>query len=36
MRQEIVAREVSAMRAAQLDALVSVSPENFAYLTGFL
>jgi Xaa-Pro dipeptidase len=36
MRQGIVAREVSAMREAQLDALVSISPENFAYLTGFL
>jgi len=36
MRQEVVAREVSAMREAQLDALVSVSPESFAYVTGFL
>src|SRR6516225_2953334 len=36
MRQEIVAREVSAMREARLDALVSISPENFAYVTGFL
>jgi Xaa-Pro aminopeptidase len=36
MRQEIVAREVSAMREAQLDALISSSPENFAYTTGFL
>jgi Xaa-Pro aminopeptidase len=36
MRQDIVAREVSAMREVQLDALVSISPENFAYLTGFL
>jgi Xaa-Pro dipeptidase len=36
MRQEIVAREVSAMQAAKLDALISISPENFAYVTGFL
>jgi Xaa-Pro aminopeptidase len=36
MRQDIVAREVGAMRAAHLDALISISPENFAYVTGFL
>jgi Xaa-Pro dipeptidase len=36
MRQEVIAREVSAMREAQLDALISISPENFAYVTGFL
>lgn len=36
MRQEVIAREVGAMRQAQLDALISISPENFAYLTGFL
>ena len=36
MRQEVIAREIKAMRAAKLDALISVSPENFAYLTGFL
>src|ERR1700745_4170196 len=36
MRQDIVAREVSVMRQARLDAIVSISPENFAYVTGFL
>jgi Xaa-Pro dipeptidase len=36
MRQDVIAREVSAMREAQLDALISISPENFAYVTGFL
>jgi Xaa-Pro dipeptidase len=36
MRQDVIARQVSAMRAAGLDALLSVSPENFAYVTGFL
>jgi Xaa-Pro aminopeptidase len=36
MRQEIVARQVTAMRAAQLDALILISPENFAYVAGFL
>jgi Xaa-Pro aminopeptidase len=36
MRQDIVARQVNAIRAAELDAIVSVSPENFAYVTGFL
>jgi Xaa-Pro aminopeptidase len=36
MREDVIAREVSAMRAAGLDALVSISPENFAYVTGFL
>lgn len=35
MRQEVVARQTSAMREGQLDALVSISPENFAYVTGF-
>jgi Xaa-Pro aminopeptidase len=36
MRQDVIARQVSAMREAGLDALVSISPENFAYVTGFL
>ena len=36
MRQDVIARQVAAMRAAGLDAVVSVSPENFAYVTGFL
>src|SRR6266550_1390519 len=36
MRQDVIARQVAAMRAANLDAIVSISPENFAYVTGFL
>jgi Xaa-Pro aminopeptidase len=36
MRRDIVERQVRAMRAAGLDALISCSPENFAYLTGFV
>ncbi|MGQ0750458.1 MAG: M24 family metallopeptidase [Betaproteobacteria bacterium] len=36
MRREIVARQVSAMREIGLDAMISCSPENFAYLTGFV
>jgi Xaa-Pro dipeptidase len=36
MRKEIIDRQVSAMRAAGLDAMISCSPENFAYLTGFV
>src|SRR4051812_17928211 len=36
MRKEIVDRQVEAMRAAGLDAMISCSPENFAYLTGFV
>lgn len=36
MRKEIVERQVKAMRTAGLDALISCSPENFAYLTGFV
>ena len=36
MRQDVIARQVGAMRDAGLDALVSISPENFAYVTGFL
>ena len=36
MRQDIIEREVRAMREAGLDAIVSCSPENFAYVTGFM
>jgi len=36
MRKEIVDRQVQAMRNAELDAMISCSPENFAYLTGFV
>src|SRR5262245_18602345 len=36
MRQDVIARQVVAMREATLDAIVSISPENFAYVTGFL
>jgi len=36
MQQEIVDRQVRAMRASGLDAMISCSPENFAYLTGFV
>ncbi len=36
MRQDVIARQSAAMKAAELDAIVSVSPENFAYVTGFL
>src|SRR5712672_3298277 len=36
MRQDVIARQVAAMRDARLGALLSISPENFAYVTGFL
>lgn len=36
MRQDVIARQTQAMRKTGLDAIVSVSPENFAYVTGFL
>src|SRR5439155_22701266 len=36
MRQDVIARQVRAIKEAGLDALVSISPENFAYVTGFL
>lgn len=36
MRQEIVSRLLDAMKPAQLDAVVTSSPENFAYLNGFV
>jgi len=36
MRPETVTKQVKAMQAAGLDAMISCSPENFAYLTGFV
>lgn len=36
MRKEIVDRQAQSMRASGLDAMISCSPENFAYLTGFV
>src|SRR5258707_11845644 len=36
MRQDGIARLLRAMREAGLDAIVAISPENFAYVTGFL
>lgn len=36
MRQKVVERQITAMQAHGLDALVSCSPENFAYGTGFV
>ena len=36
MRQDVIARQARAMKEAALDAVVSMSPENFAYVTGFL
>ncbi len=36
MRQDVIARQVRAMKEPGLDAIVSISPENFAYVTGFL
>ncbi|MBC7779398.1 MAG: aminopeptidase P family protein [Proteobacteria bacterium] len=36
MRPEIVARLVAAMKPAGLDAVVTVSPENFGWLNGFV
>lgn len=36
MRQEITTRVAAAARAAGLDAVVAISPENFAYLAGFV
>jgi Xaa-Pro aminopeptidase len=35
MRQDVIARQARSMREADLDAIVSISPENFAYVTGF-
>ncbi len=36
MRKDILDRQAAAMRALGLDALISCSPENFAYATGFV
>ena len=36
MRQDVIGRQVRAMKEAGYDALLSTSPENFVYLTGFL
>ncbi len=36
MRPDVITRLVRAMREAGLDAIVAISPENFAYVTGFL
>jgi Xaa-Pro dipeptidase len=36
MRQDVIARQVRAMGETRLDAIVSISPESFAYVTGFL
>ena len=36
MRKDIIERQVTTMKASGFDALVSCSPENFAYATGFV
>src|SRR5262249_43596241 len=36
MRQDVIGRQVRAIKEAGYDALLSTSPENFAYVTGFL
>jgi Xaa-Pro dipeptidase len=36
MRKDVIARQARVMKDAGLDAIVSISPENFAYVTGFL
>jgi Xaa-Pro dipeptidase len=36
MRADIIERQVSAIRVDGIDALISCSPENFAYATGFV
>ncbi|MBX6329859.1 MAG: aminopeptidase P family protein [Pseudolabrys sp.] len=36
MRAEIIARQMEAMKANGLDAIVSCSPESFTYATGFV
>ena len=36
MRDDVIARQRAAMGEAGLDALVAISPENFAYTTGFV
>ena len=35
MREDVIARQAHAMAEVGLDAIVSISPENFAYVTGF-
>jgi Xaa-Pro dipeptidase len=36
MRQDVIARQARAMKEAGFDAVLSISPENFAYVTGFV
>src|SRR5215470_3975120 len=36
MRQDVIVRIVRAICETGLDALIAISPENFAYITGFL
>jgi Xaa-Pro dipeptidase len=36
MREDVIARQARAMKETGLDAILSISPENFAYVTGFL
>ncbi len=36
MRQDVIERQAAAMGELGLDAVISSSPENFAYVTGFL
>ncbi len=36
MRETVIQRQRAAMEANGLDALVAISPENFAYTTGFV
>lgn len=36
MRKAIIERQVNAMAQSKLDAMVSCSPENYAYVTGFV
>jgi len=36
MKTEIIAKQAQAMRSEGLDALIAISPENFAYTTGFV
>src|ERR1051325_7955097 len=36
MRKDVIARQARVMKDAGLDAIISISPENFAYVTGFL
>lgn len=36
MREDVIEKQKSAMAAAGLDMMVAISPENFAYTTGFI